>query len=419
MRRFSFHPTGIWRSPTFLRLWSASAISAGGDQVTKLALPIIAIDRLDAGAFAVGLLLTVEQLPQLLLTLIAGAWVDRLRKRSVLLACDLGRAAVLLLVPIAAWADFLTMPLLFAVGFVAGCFATWHMIAWQSMLPLVVGSDELVPAASAIGQIEAISEIGGPVAGGGLVQAVGAPAAVLLDAVSFAGSAALINQLPQNEELAGEKRPPLIGQIGQGVRYILHDPVLRAIGLSGAAAVFFYATRDPLLRVFLLDEKGLSPGRFGLIYSVASVGYATGMFLPNRMARRFGLGNAIFWSLPVFGLATLGLAIAVSLDYRPALLIAVMLFFENLFEPTNNVNQLSLRLTLMPRDMRGRLTSVVRFLIRGAYPLGALAGGFLGEKLGTQTAIWLSVLGPPVAMLAFWRSGILRFRKLPELMGEE
>jgi hypothetical protein len=174
---------GIWKSPAFLRLWSAAAVSAAGDQITKLALPVLAVAELNAGTFDVGLLLTFEQLPQLLFTLVAGAWIDRLPKRPVIIACDLGRAAVLLAIPIAAWLDALSLPVLWVIGFAAGFFTTWHMIAWQSLIPLITPGDKILPAAAAVTQVEAMSEVAGPAAGGGLVQLIGAPAAVLVDAV--------------------------------------------------------------------------------------------------------------------------------------------------------------------------------------------------------------------------------------------
>jgi len=405
----------IWGSTAFRRLWSAAAISAAGDQVSKLALPIIAIGTLHAGPFEVGLLLTVEQLPQLLFALIAGAWIDRLPKRRVLLICDAGRAAVLLLLPIGAAFDRITLPLLFVVGFVAGIFTTWHMIAWQSMLPLITRSDQLVPATSAIGQVESIVEVGGPFVGGGLIELVGAPTAVLIDAVSFAASARLIQQLPPTEVLRQSAHPPVLGQIREGVRYLLREPALRAIGLSGAVGVFFFSLRDPLLRVFLLDTKGLSAGRYGLIFTAAAVGYAIGSFLPGPVARKIGVGDAILWPHLGFGLAGLGVALAVTLDQRAPLWIALMLLLEGVFEPINNVNQLALRLTLMPQEMRGRLTSVVRFLIRGAYPLGAFAGGLVGQLIGIRAGIWLSALGVPLGAACYLGSNIRQYRHLPAL----
>ena len=378
-------------------------------------MPIIAIATLHAGPFEVGLLLTVEQLPQLLFPLIAGAWIDRLPKRSVLLVCDIGRAAVLIVVPLTAWVDLLSMPILFVTGFVAGTFTTWHKIAWQSMLPLVTERGDLIPAAAAIGQVEAIAEVGGPMAGGGLVGLVGGPAAILVDALSFAGSALLIRQLPRNERLHQGTHPPILGQIRQGVAYIARDPILRAIGLSGSVGVFAFAMRAPLLSVFLLDEKGLSPGRYGLIFSLSAVGFLLGSFLPNPVARRIGVGNAIVWPHIGFGLAFAGVALAVSLDHRAPLIIAVMLMIEGVFEPINNINQLSLRLSLMPAEMRGRLTSVVRFLVRGSYPIGALLGGWLGERIGISWALWIAVAGMPLGMLCYWGSGVLAYRTLPSL----
>ena len=416
MRRNHPQRTGIWRSPAFVRLWSASAISAGGDQVSKLALPIIAIGSLHAGPFQVGLLLTVEQLPQLLFPLFAGAWIDRLRKRSVLLVCDWGRAIVLVIVPIAAWFGQLSLPVLFVTGFIAGTFTTWYLIAWQSMLPLVVEHNELVPAASAINQVESITQIAGPVVGGGLVGLVGGPAAILLDAVSFAGSAVLIQQLPQNETQTHFAHPPLLAQIREGIRYIVHDPILRAIGMSGALGVLFFSIREPLLAIFLLDEKNLGAGRYGLIFTLAAVGYAIGSFLSGRVSRRVGVGNAIVWPHIGFGLAGVGIALAVTIDQNAVAVIALMLLLEGIFEPINNVNQLSLRLSLMPREMRGRLTSVVRFLIRGAFPIGALLGGLIGQHIGVQTGMWIAAIGPIFAMAVYAGSGVLRYRILPPMM---
>ena len=414
LTRIARRPAGeLWRSPAFLRLWAASAVSAAGDQVTRLALPIIAVTTLGAGPFHVGLLLTFEQLPQLLFTLVAGAWIDRLPKRPVIMICDAGRALVLLAVPIAAWLDMLSMPGLYAIGFLAGVFTTWHMIAWQSLLPMITPGSEMIAGASAITQVEAMAEVAGPVAGGGLVQLVGAPAAVLIDAVSFAGSAALIGQINVDEPPARSVQTSILSEIRAGFRYLFSDPILRAIGLSGGLGVFFYSIREPLLRVFLLDTKGLSAGAYGLVFTVAAIGFAIGAFLPGPVARRVGVGNAIVWPNVGLTLTAIVIAAAVMLDWHAVAVISGMLFLEGVIEPTNNINQLSLRLALMPREMRGRLTSVVRFLIRGAYPLGTLVGGAVGQWIGIGNAIWLTVLCGPLGMAAYIGTSILQYRQLP------
>ena len=404
-----------WKSPAFLRLWTAAAVSAAGDQVTRLALPILAVTTLDAGPFEVGLLLTFEQLPQLFFTLVAGAWTDRVPKRPLIVLCDAGRAIALLAVPVAAWLDVLSLPALYSVAFVVGIFTTWHMVAWQSLLPLIVKGDQMIAGTSAVVQVEAMAEVTGPVAGGGLVQLVGAPAAVLIDAVSFAGSAALIRQIDVQEAPREPTGASLLAEIREGFRYLFSSPILRAIGLSGGLGVLFYSVREPLLRVFLLDDKGLSAGQYGLVFTFGAAGFAIGAFLPGPVARRIGIGNAIVWPNAGLTLTAIVIALAVTLDQYAVALIATMLFVEGVIEPTNNINQLSLRLSLMPKAMRGRLNSVVRFLIRGAYPLGTLAGGAIGEWIGIRGAIWLAVLCGPLGMAAYIGSPVLQYRRIPDL----
>jgi MFS family permease len=148
---------------------------------------------------------------------------------------------------------------------------------------------------------------------------------------------------------------------------------------------------------------------------VAAVGYTIGAFLPGPVARRVGVGNAIVWPNVGLTLTAIVIAAAVTMDWHAVAVISAMLFLEGVIEPTNNINQLSLRLTLMPREMRGRLTSVVRFLIRGAYPLGTLVGGAVGEWTGIDRAIWLTVLCGPMGMAAYLGTSILHYRQLPAL----
>jgi len=256
------------------------------------------------------------------------------------------------------------------------------------------------------------------VAGGGLVQVVGAPAAVLLDAVSFAGSAALVAQIAVEEPRSEAARRKLLSEIREGFRYLFNEPTLRAIAVSGGVGVLFFSIREPLLRVFALDTKQLGPGEYGLIFSIAAVGYAIGSFLPGPLARRFGVGHTIVWPHLGLGLWGVLIALAVTLDWYAIPMIAAMLFLEGLIEPANNINQLSLRLALMPPAMRGRLTSVARFMIRGAYPLGTLAGGALGEAIGVSGALWISALAGPLGAACYLGSPVLRYRRLPEFKAD-
>ena len=228
--RFTWPQRGLWRQADFLKLWSAETVSHFGTQVSQLALPFIAIAILDASAFAVAALGTVEFLPFLLFTLPAGVWVDRLPRRAILIVADYGRAALLFTVPIAYAFDALTMAQLYAVGFLIGTFTVFFDVSYQSYLPSLVQREQIVEGNSKLEVSRTTAQITGPGIAGALIGVITAPYAVLVDAVSFVASGAFLTAIRKQErkpEPAGGERPRMRSELWEGLQYVVHHPLLR------------------------------------------------------------------------------------------------------------------------------------------------------------------------------------------------
>jgi MFS family permease len=286
---------GLWRHPDFLRLWSAETISQVGTQVSNLALPLVAIVTLDATAFEVAALGTVVFLPWLLFSLPAGVWVDRLRRRPILVVADLGRGLLLASVPVA-WAfDALTLWQLYAVGFGTGVLTVFFDVAYQSYLPALVDRDRLVEGNSKLEVSRSAAQIAGPGLAGALVAAVTAPAAILLDAVSFLASALFLGRIRRREtrvEPDGGRRSMRV-ELAEGLRFVLSQPLLRAMAASTALFNFFNCVLGSVVLVYLVRGLDLSPAVIGVVLMAGNVGFLGGALLASRFSRWLGLGPAI------------------------------------------------------------------------------------------------------------------------------
>ena len=272
----------LWRHRDFLRLWAGDTLSQVGTQITVLALPLLAIKVLDADAFEVGLLTTFEFLAFLLIGLPAGAWVDRLRRRDVLVAADLGRAVLFGSIPLAWWLDVLTLPQVYAVALLGGVCTVFFDVAYQSYLPHLVGRDHLVEGNAKLQGTQSVAQVAGPALGGVLVQALTAPYAVLLDALSFLWSAAWVGSIASREPVP--QRPPerhLLREVRRG-------PVLRPRQPAAASHRRVHRHRQPLLhhRADRLRGAARRPGRAEPLrrHHRAAVQHARG----RRAARRAG-----------------------------------------------------------------------------------------------------------------------------------
>jgi MFS family permease len=417
-------PTGgLWRHPDFLRLWSAETVSQFGTQVSQLALPLAAVLVLDASAFEVAALGIVEFLPFILFTLPAGVWVDRLPRRPILIAGDLGRAALLASIPVAYLGDALTLGQLYVVGFLVGVCTVFFDVAYMSYLPALVERDHIIEGNSKLEISRSAAQIGGPGFGGLLVEAFTAPYAILADAVSFLGSGLFILRIRKHEPRpeppsAEQGKAGLWTELKEGLRFVLGNPNLRAQAGCTGTSNFFSNVSFAIIIVFLVRELGLSPAVIGLVFSIGSVGSLLAAFTSNRISRRFGIGPTTIAMALLFGPATFLVAFApVGNQAIPFLIVAQLLFGFSVV--VYNIVQVSYRQAICPPQLQGRMNSVMRFIVWGTIPLGALLGGALGSWVGLRETLVVGAIGGSLSFLWIFLSPQRHLREMPEPFPEQ
>src|SRR6476646_2032125 len=302
---------GLWRHRDFLKLWSAETVSQFGSQVSGLALPFVAIVVLHVSAFEVAALGTVEFLPFILFSLPAGVWVDRLRRRPILIVGDLGRGVLLASVPIAYGLDVLTIWQLYAVGFLVGTLTVFFDVAYQSYLPSLVERKELVDGNSKLEISRSAAQLGGPGLAGLLIGLITAPYAVLVDSLSFLGSALFVfgirkREAPVEREVDESGRSASMkSEIAAGLRYVFGNRYLRHIAGSTASFNFFNSLWGAIFLVWAVRDLDMTAAQVGLVFSLGNVGFLAGALLANRVAAAVGVGRAIIFAAFIGGPASL------------------------------------------------------------------------------------------------------------------
>ena len=413
---------GLWRHSDFLKLWSAETVSQFGTQVSLLAIPFVAVLVLDATTFEVAALGVVEFLPFMLFTLPAGVWVDRLRRRPILIAGDFARAALLVSIPAAYVLDVLTLGQLYVVGFLVGTCTVCFDVAYQSYLPSLVEREQIIDGNSKLEISRSAAQIGGPGLAGLLVQAVTAPYAILVDAVSFLGSGLFLLRIRKDEErpgiaVADGERTSLWTELKEGLRFVLGNPNLRAQAGCTATSNFFSNVAFAVLIVFLVRKLGLSAGVIGLALSLGSVGSLIAAFTAMRISGRFGIGPTTIAVGLLWGPATLLIAFAPAGNAAiPFLVVAQLLL--GFAVVVYNIVQVSYRQAICPPRLQGRMNSVMRFMVWGTIPLGGLVGGVLGSSIGLRETIAVGAVGGGLSFLWILLSPQRHLREMPEPVDE-
>ncbi len=414
----------LLRHPDFLKLWTAETVSVFGSAITQLALPIIAATTLKVSAFEFGLLTTIEFLPFIFLSLPAGVWVDRLRRRPILIAGDLGRAIAIASIPIAFAMNGLTIWQLYVVGFVNGCLTVFFDVAYQSYLPSIVERDQLVDGNSKLEITRSASQILGPGMAGLLIGILRAPFAMTIDALSYLCSAAFVFFIrrpeppiePHDEAVHGPK-PSMRTEIAVGLRYVIGHRWLRSIAATTGTSNFFGNVITGILILYLTRERHLTAEAIGFAFSIGSIGVLVAALTTSSVTRRVGVGRMLVLTSIGFSLAGLPLAAAPDPLIFPAL--ALFGFLGGLCGVAWNINQVSLRQAITPPRMQGKMNATMRFIVWGTIPLGSISGGVLGSLIGLHPTIWVGAVGGTIAFVPVALSSVRRIVTMPEPVDDE
>lgn len=409
-------PTGLWRHPNFVRLWAAASISTFGSLITRTALPFTAILVLDAGALDLGFIRIAELVPGLLLGLVAGAWIDRVRRRPVMIGADLLRAVVLLTIPVAAFAGLLGLWQLVAVAAVTSVLSIFFDVAYQSYLPTLVSRGELVEGNSKLTAANAVAEVAAFSLGGWLVQLITAPLAVLVDAVTFLISAAFIGRIEAPEPAP---TPPVAGtslrtEIVDGLRVIAGNPTLRALAGSNALLSAGYGIGGTVFLLYVNQEIGFEAGLLGMVFAVGGLSALAGAVAASRLAM-LPIGPLMIATLLIWagGQALVPLATTVSL-LSIVLLVGQQLVTDSA-ATIYDINQVSLRQAITPDPLLGRVNASVRVLELGVTLAATVAAGLLGEIVGLRLLLVVEVVILVLAALWLYLSPVRRLRTTPPL----
>ena len=398
MNLFGSRLTGLWRHADFMRLWVGQTISSFGSMMTRDALPLTAIIVLRATPVQMGLFVAAASLPALIFGLVAGVWVDRLRRRPIMIITDFGQAFLLGTIPVAALLGRLTIEHLYIVVFLTGILSVFFDVAYQSYLPSLVQREHLVEGNSKLGMTSSTAEVAMPTIVGTLVQIITAPLLILIDAVSFIFSAIFLGAIrtPEPHPAPAEERQQIWRDAAEGFRTIWRDPLLRPLVRASVMLHFSYGIIGPVIGLFVLNELGLSPALWGLVISIGGACSVLGAFLAGPASRRIGPGLSIIFSLGLAGATTLLIPLAAG----PLAIVFGFLAAAQIGDAVltiYNINERSLRQTVTPDHLLGRVGATLHFLSAGVAIAGALIGGVLGEIFGLRTTI---AVGATVTILA-------------------
>jgi len=402
----------LWRHRDFLLLWSGEAVSQVGTMVSHLALPLLAATALGATPWEMGLLVAAERAGFLLVGLPAGALVDRLPRRPVMIAADLVRFVLFASVPVAWWLGVLTFAQVVAVALLGGLATVFFDVGYQSILPAVVGRRGLVEGNAKLESTRAAAEATGPALGGGLVQLAGAATAVLLDAATYLVSAAFLARM-RTVDVAAPRDPrrSLRADMAEGLRYVLGHPLLRPIAACTGTANLFLSVLAAVSVLFLARELGLPAGVIGLVLAAGSVGGVLGALTASRWIGRFGQGRTLMRALLLTG--PLALVLPLTTAGAGLAWYALGTFGSAYGAVVYNVAQVSFRQSVCPDRLLGRMNASIRFLVWGTIPLGGLLGGALGELLGLRATLLVAGTGIALAPLWLVASPLRGLRDLP------
>jgi MFS family permease len=405
-------PPLLRESPRFRRFWLGQSVSLLGDQVTVIALPLVAVLVLDATPAQMGYLFAAELAPNLLFSLHAGAWVDRRgRKRQLMILTDIGRALALGSLPLAYAFDALTYPHMLAVGFVMGTLSVLFYVSYSSLFVALVPRERFVEGSSIVNGSRALSYVAGPSVGGALVQILSAPVTLVVDTCSYLVSALFLRSV-EVEEPAAEV--PGKGHVVAGLRWVFGNPIVRAALGATATINFFNFVFFALFILYATRSLDVSPGTLGLVLGAGAAGGVIGSLVTGRISRRIGIGPAFALGCVLFPAPLLLVPLAGG--PKPVVLACLFLaeFGAGFGVMLLDISAAAISASIIPDRLRSRASGAYMVVNYGVRPLGALVGGALGSWLGLRPTLWIATAGALAGFLWLLPSPILGLRTLPE-----
>ncbi|MDA1069932.1 MAG: MFS transporter [Proteobacteria bacterium] len=407
---------GLWRHGDFMRLWAAQAISAFGSRISRTALPIVALLVVGALPWEIGILSALAVAPGILVGLLLGGRIDRSAKRPMLVFCDLMRAGLLFTVPIAAWCDVLSMAQLYIVAAGVGACSTLFQIADNTWLPVLIGREHLTEGNAKLEATDAVAEIGGPSAGGILVDLLTAPLAILADAVSYLVSAAFLLSIRVRETLSPlpEVRPTLVSNLVLGLGACWRHDLVRPLFLVAAIEAFFGGFFYGIYMIFLMQTLGLSASAYGILVGLGGIGALGGALAARWVATRLGLGPAMIVLLAGGQALALLIPLAGGPEWRVLGFLGAHQLFSDALIVAFLIHAMSLRQTVLPQAVLGRANASFHVAAGILLPVGAVLAGQIATLDAPRTALWIGVVGGLLAPLVLLLSPIRRLRTMPQ-----
>jgi MFS family permease len=391
----------LWRDPEFMKFWTGQTISVFGSAITGLALPLTAVISLNATPAQMGFLRAAGSLPFLLISLFAGAWIDRMRRRPIMLWADIGRALLLAMVPLGMLLGWLNIGFLYVLEISVGVLTVFFDIADQAYLPTLVGREHLVEGNSKMQISFSAAEITGPGIAGWLIEKLTAPLAIAFDAVSFLLSAISLSLIrtPESLPAAAQEKHDIWKEIGDGLKVVFGNRLLWSIAGCTGSGNLFNSIWSAIFVLFLTRDLQLSPAQIGIIFAAGAPGAMLGAITSDRLAKRFGIGPTIVASAAVGGASSL--LILLARGHSLAIIVPLVLagFLSGFSNVIYNINQVSLRQAITPNRLLGRMNASMRFLVWGTIPLGALLASALGSTIGVTNTLLVGILGNSLAFL--------------------
>lgn len=413
---------GLWGHRDFLKLWYGQTVSMFGSMAGCLALSLVAVITFKATPPEVAVLNGCGLVPELAFGLIAGVVVDRLPRRSILIAADLGRAVVMAWIPLASVLHVLTIVHLYLVAALISALTVFFEVAYVSYIPELVGRDALVEGNSKLEASAAVAEAGGFGVGGILVQLLTAPVAVAVDALSFAVSAISLFSIPSGRsgstategrsfQNARQERGGVWREVREGLLIVANNPVQRAIAAASVTEGLFGNMIGVVIMLFFVRDLHLTPGSMGPLFALGGVAAFGGAMAAPRLAARIGTGRTLILSVMADGVGTLCIAIASG----PFLLVLALLAAEQIIGDSSatiySINQVTLLQGSTPNSLQGRVNATIRFLSTGAMLMGLALGGWLGDTIGLRETLFVAAAGKFLVPLWYVFSPVRTLRR--------